>query len=158
MSRTFTGMTFNIIPHCIKRTTLQWPQNVRVGVSNHQPHGCLPNRWFGRRSKTTSKLRVNGLCVWGIHRGPMNSPDKWPVTQKMFPFDDVVMISKQQRMQLQYTVNNSQYKQLGTKSIDFSTIQMFNCIICKIQSAASYPDGSFVIMAWICNLISFPRV
>ena len=26
-----------------------------------------------------------------IHRGPVNSPHKWPVTQKMFPFDDVIM-------------------------------------------------------------------
>ena len=31
--------------------------------------------------------------VQGIHRGPVNSPHKWPVTQKMFPFDDVIMLS-----------------------------------------------------------------
>ena len=30
--------------------------------------------------------------VRGIHRGPVNSPHKWPVTRKMFPFDDVIMI------------------------------------------------------------------
>ena len=30
--------------------------------------------------------------VWGIHRGPVNSPHKWPVTRKIFPFDDVIMI------------------------------------------------------------------
>ena len=29
--------------------------------------------------------------VWGTHRGPMNSPHKWPVTRKIFPFDDVIM-------------------------------------------------------------------
>ena len=29
--------------------------------------------------------------VQGIHRGPVNSPHKWPVTRKMFPFDDVIM-------------------------------------------------------------------
>ena len=29
--------------------------------------------------------------VWGIHRGPVNSPHTWPVTRKMFPFDDVIM-------------------------------------------------------------------
>ena len=29
-----------------------------------------------------------------IHRGPMNSPHKWPVTRKMFPFDDVIMDTK----------------------------------------------------------------
>ena len=30
--------------------------------------------------------------VWGIHRWPRNSPHKWPVTRKMFPFDDVIML------------------------------------------------------------------
>ena len=29
--------------------------------------------------------------VRGIHRSPVNSPHKRPVTQKMFPFDDVIM-------------------------------------------------------------------
>ena len=29
--------------------------------------------------------------VRGFHRGPVNSPHKWPVTRKMFPFDDVIM-------------------------------------------------------------------
>ena len=26
-----------------------------------------------------------------IHQWPVNSPHKWPVTRKMFPFDDVIM-------------------------------------------------------------------
>ena len=30
--------------------------------------------------------------VWGIHRGPVNFPHKWPVTRKMFPFDEVIMV------------------------------------------------------------------
>ena len=38
--------------------TLQWRQNGRDGVSNHQPHDCLRNR----RWKKTSKLRVTVLC------------------------------------------------------------------------------------------------
>ena len=29
--------------------------------------------------------------VRGIHRGPVNTPHIWPVTRKMFPFDDVIM-------------------------------------------------------------------
>ena len=29
--------------------------------------------------------------VRGIHQGPANYPHKWPVTRKMFPFDDVIM-------------------------------------------------------------------
>ena len=35
---------------------------------------------------------VSLAFVWGIHWGPVNSPHKWPVTWKMFPFDDVVML------------------------------------------------------------------
>ena len=34
---------------------------------------------------------VSLAFVWGIHRGPVNSPHKWSVTRKMFPFDDVIM-------------------------------------------------------------------
>ena len=30
--------------------------------------------------------------LWGIHRWQMNSLHKWPVTRKMFPFDDAIMI------------------------------------------------------------------
>ena len=29
--------------------------------------------------------------VRDIHRGPVNFPQKWPVTRKIFPFDDVIM-------------------------------------------------------------------
>ena len=35
----------------------------RDSVSNHQPHECLLNRLFRRRSKKISKLRVTGLCA-----------------------------------------------------------------------------------------------
>ena len=31
--------------------------------------------------------------VWGIHRRPVNSPHKWPVTRKKFPFDDVIILT-----------------------------------------------------------------
>ena len=31
--------------------------------------------------------------VRGLHRVPVNSPHKWPVTRKTFPFDDVIMVS-----------------------------------------------------------------
>ena len=30
--------------------------------------------------------------VQGIHRRSVISPHKWPVTRKMFPFDDVIMV------------------------------------------------------------------
>ena len=74
----------------VLRISLHWRHNDHDGVSNHQPHGCLLNRLFRRRSKKTPKLRVTGLCV-GNSPGPVNSPHKGLVTRKMFPFDDVIM-------------------------------------------------------------------
>ena len=47
----------------ILHTSLLWRHNGRDCVSNHQPHECLLNRLFRRRSKKTSKLRVTGLCA-----------------------------------------------------------------------------------------------
>ena len=36
---------------------------------------------------------VSLAFVRGIHRLPVNSRHKWPVTRKMFPSDDVIMLS-----------------------------------------------------------------
>ena len=36
--------------------------------------------------------------VRGIHQGPVNSPHKWPVSRKMFPFHDVIMIEGKTRI------------------------------------------------------------
>ena len=44
----------------------------------------------GDHSKHQSSASL--AFVWGIHRRPVNSPHKWPVTRKMFPFDDVIML------------------------------------------------------------------
>ena len=69
-------------------SSLLWRHNGRDGASNHELHHCLLNRLS---FKKTSKLRVTGLCG-GVHRWPVNSPHKWPVTWKMFPFDYVIML------------------------------------------------------------------
>ena len=42
---------------------LRWRHNERDSVWKHQPHNCLLDRLFRRRSKKTSKLRVTGLCA-----------------------------------------------------------------------------------------------
>ena len=44
-------------------TPLQWRHNGRDSISNHQPHDCLLNHLYRRRSKKTSKFRVTGLCA-----------------------------------------------------------------------------------------------
>ena len=43
-------------------------------------------------SDADQRKHQNSLAfVRGIHRGPVNSPHKWPVTRKVFPSDDVIM-------------------------------------------------------------------
>ena len=71
--------------------TLLWRHNGHDCVPNHQLHHCLLNCLFGRISKKTSQSSASLAFAWGIHRGPVNSPHKWPVTRKMSLFDDVIM-------------------------------------------------------------------
>ena len=45
--------------------------------------------------------------VRGIHREPVNFPHKGPVTRKMFPFDDVIMLHQEHtRPPLDYFAKN----------------------------------------------------
>ena len=81
----------SILPSSVAVSWLQWRHNERYGVSNHQSLECLFNRLFRRRSKK-HQSSASLAFVRGIHRLPVNSPHKWPVTRKMFPFDDVIML------------------------------------------------------------------
>ena len=44
--------------------------------------------WGADQRKHQSSASLAFVC--GIHRGPVNSPHKWPVTLKMFSFNDVI--------------------------------------------------------------------
>ena len=71
--------------------SLLWRHNGRDSVPINLPYGCSLNRSFRHRSKKTSKLRVTGLCA-GNSPVTGEFPHKGPVTRKMFPFDDVIML------------------------------------------------------------------
>ena len=47
--------------------------------------------FFRRRSKKHQSSALLAF-VSGIHQWPMDSPHRGPVTRKMFPFDDIIMI------------------------------------------------------------------
>ena len=66
---------------------LQWRHNEHDGASNHRRFDSILNRLFRRRTKKTSKGGGGG----GVHRWPVNSPHKGPVTWELFTFDDVIM-------------------------------------------------------------------
>ena len=74
--------------YCGLYFTLQWRHDRLDGVSNHQPHDCFSTAYSDQRKHQSS---ASLALVRGIHRGPVNSPHKWLVTRKMFPFDDVIM-------------------------------------------------------------------
>ena len=40
---------------------------------------------------STMATQITGVFARGIHRWPVDSPHKGPVTWKMFPFDDIIM-------------------------------------------------------------------
>ena len=46
---------------------------------------------YSGADQTKNQSSASLAFVRGIHRGPVNSPHKRPVTRKMFPFDDVIM-------------------------------------------------------------------
>ena len=73
--------------------SLQWRHNERDGVSNHRRLECLLNRLFRRRSdQRKHQSSVSLAFVTWIHRWPVDSPHKGSVAQKIFLFDDVIMI------------------------------------------------------------------
>ena len=72
--------------------SLQWCRNERDDISNHHTsftivHSTVYSGTDQRKHQNSAPLAF----VWGIHRSPVNSPHKGPVTRKIFPFDDVIM-------------------------------------------------------------------
>ena len=126
------------ISSCIG-STLQWRHNGRHGVSNHQPHHCLLNRLFGRRSNKISKLR---LCA-GNSPGPVNSPPKGSVTRKMFPFDDVIMNDFDSSVDL---------------SASSAVIYATKCLLNIMCSRISYTHYSDVIMSAMASQITSLKI
>ena len=68
---------------------LRWRHNEFDDVSNHQPHNLIYNVYSGADQRKHQSSASLAFVRW-IHRWAVNSPHKWPVTRKMFPFDDVI--------------------------------------------------------------------
>ena len=86
--------------------TLQWRHNERDGVSNHRRLDCVQTVCSGvdqRKHQRSTSLAF----VRGIHRWPVNSPHKEPVTRKMFPYDHVIMNSFKRGAPVQSTSTRS---------------------------------------------------
>ena len=86
--------------------------------------------------------------VQGIHRGPVNSPHKWPVTRKMFPFDwrhHVIQLRTsrdwfRQRLETEQAISNYQtlwWPSYVTQIYIYIYIYMCVCV-CVTKNSKSY--------------------
>ena len=123
-------------------TSLQWRHNECNGVSNHQPHDCLLNGLFRRRSNKTSKLHVTGkiqnFSFTKMHLKILSA--KW---QPFFPGGDDLVLKQPSwsysKIKMSYPWRSSHFKDhlifimgipiLGKYSL-YVKIQLRSCHAC----------------------------
>ena len=115
----------------------------------HQSSASLAfvNRLFRCRSKKTSKLGVTGF-LRGIYQWPVNSPHKWLVTRKLFPFDDVIMwIGKECRF--------PRRREHLYISLSFFEICLNSCDRCNVTSHIETEKcGAFIMTLKFCTMLT----
>ena len=126
----------------IRLRTLRWRHNERDCVSNHQPHDCLLNRLFTRRSKNTSKLRVTGLCA---ENSPVTGefPAPRASNAETVSIDDVIMICWSWD---NHTIWPIPGKQSGRIQVNVSYVSTRNDNITKTQQSKTKKRCLNVVM------------
>ena len=71
---------------------LQWRHNEHDSVLKSPAIAIVYSTVYSDADQRKHQSSASLAFVRGIHRGPVNSPHKWPVTRKLFPFDDVIML------------------------------------------------------------------
>ena len=101
-------------------------------------------------SKKTSKFRVTGLCT-GNSPWPVNSPHKWPVMRKMFPFDDVIMWCTQR------SYKPNQTKSDGFRNSRHPVVYWLNAIVLTgsglINSLLLLPRKEVLHQQWLMKVV-----
>ena len=72
-------------PFGILQNSLRWRHDERTSLT------IVYSTVYSDANQRKHQSSASLAFVRGIHRGPLNSPHKWPVTRKMFPFNDVIM-------------------------------------------------------------------
>ena len=79
-----------IILLCHKAVPLQWHRNEHDCISNHW-HLDVCSAVYSGADQRKDQSSVSLAFVRGIHQWPVDSSHKGPLTQKMFPFDDIIV-------------------------------------------------------------------
>ena len=83
----FTALNFPSLVHCFHYCDVIMGTMASEITSLTIVYSTVYSGADQRKHQSSASLAF----VRGIHRCPVNSPHKWPVTRKMFPFDDVIM-------------------------------------------------------------------
>ena len=87
--------------------------------------------------------------VRGIHRGPVNSPHKGPVTRKMFPFDDVIMLNR-------YSDESGlKWCWLHQNNPIFDTVRQFPHTLPPRHNGGQIADDNSKVQCCQCKLVNF---
>ena len=93
--------------------------------------------------------------VWGIHQWPVNSPHKWPVTRKMFPFDDVIMypcVLSLNQVTATHLKNGhlrfNLYSLWNMRSIYISVPKLQRCNRCSLESTSNFTPH-LILCLWL---------
>ena len=89
--------TINLVPICIPAVTVprEYHYNDVIGSAMASQITSLTIVYSTVYSGADQRKHQSSALlafVRGIHRGPVNSPHKGPLTRIMFPFDDVIMM------------------------------------------------------------------
>ena len=100
-----------------------------------------------RKHQTSASLAF----VRGIHRGPVNSPHKWPVTRKMFPFDDVIMILMECHSQCSISCVRREWKWI-TQQIGVYGALLCVLLVLEILCSITKPTCVLISRAWCVSV------
>ena len=119
--------------------TLHWRHHDHDIVSNHQPHHCLLNRLFRRRSRKTSKLRVTGyaenVSIWWRHHDIVfnhigqSATTEW--TERQFSCPNPTVLARDGRFLLKTDTGDSY---AGVRHADFVYVGLVICLV-QLQQA-----------------------
>ena len=93
------------------------------------------------------QLSVSLAFVSGIHRWPVDSPHKGPVTRKMFPFDDVIMGKFNSQDSCDVYVPYSFQRR--------AAIVQTNCWVIRHMSLPQNVRRITIFGAWLCDQVLY---
>ena len=86
----YCGYSLYLLTDCNANYSLQWHHNGEM-ASQITSFPIVYSTVYSGADQRKHQSSESLAFVRGIHRSPVNSPHRGPVTRKRFPFDDVIM-------------------------------------------------------------------